>query len=117
MNWLSGSGVQAHSYSAVANVLSEMAWFGVVYLCISVTVSIVLLVTANKLFRLGGPKGMIRIIVLLVLALVGWVVFAVKKLSSNDPSVTAKGEIKKTIKKTSSWLDGLKKAWDDGKKE
>lgn len=93
------------------------AWFGVAYVLVSVTVTVLLLVGANKLLGFGGPKGMIRAIGLLVLAIIGWIVFAAKKAVNSDPDVTAKGEIKKTVKKVSSWLDDLKQTWDEGKKK
>jgi ABC-type transporter Mla subunit MlaD len=51
---------------------------------------------------------------LLVLVVVGFVVWAAKA-ATGRASGTANDQIRHTIRRTSSWMDGLKQEWDRGK--
>ncbi|MBI5862922.1 MAG: hypothetical protein HZB38_00130 [Planctomycetes bacterium] len=94
----------------------KLGWFAIAYACISLTVTVVMLVVANKAFKLGGPIGMVRSAFILVLVVVGFIVWATKKATGySPPGESANDQIKRTIRKTSSWLDGLKHEWDDAK--
>jgi len=98
-------------------LFEKIAWFGVIYICISVCVTLLCLLFLNKVFLLGGPLGMIRAIFLLILALIGLVLYGTKKATGNAKSdLTANEQIKDTIKKTSTWLNDLKKEWENGKR-
>ncbi len=88
-----------------------------VYACVSLTVTVLLLVFANKAFKLGGPVGMVRSIVILSLAGIGLVIWVIKALFGANVADTPNEEIKRTIKKTSAWLDDLKSEWDNAKKK
>lgn len=60
---------------------------------------------------------MIRGIFLLILAFIGLIVYGTKKATGSAKSdLTANKQIKDTIKKTSTWLNELKKEWENGKK-
>lgn len=61
---------------------------------------------------------MARAAFLLVLAVVGFVIWASKKATGySPPGETANDQIKWTIRKTSGWIDSLKKEWDAAKSE
>lgn len=98
-------------------VLERVAWFAVLYACVSLTVTVLLLVFANKAFKLGGPAGMVRSIVILSLAAIGFLIWVVKALLGGNVADTPNEEIKRTIKKTSAWLNDLKSEWDNAKKK
>lgn len=94
----------------------RLGWFAIAYACISLTVTVVMLVVANRAFKLGGPVGMVRFAFILVLVVVGFIVWATKKAAGySPPGESANDQIKRTIRKTSGWLDGLKHEWDDAK--
>ena len=98
-------------------MLENLGWFALVYACISITVTILMLVFANKTFKLGGPFGMIRTVAVLVIAGIGALIWVVKELFGSSTHGTLDEEVKSTIKKTSSWIDDLKNEWEDGKKK
>lgn len=98
-------------------MLKNIGWFAVVYASVSLTVTLLLLVFANKTFKLGGPIGMARTLVLLVLAVIGAVIWGGKSLSSSGQTRSLDDEIKHTVKKTSEFVDKLKKDWDDAKRQ
>ena len=98
-------------------MFEKVAWFGIVYICISVCVTLLCFLFLSKALSLGGPLGMIRGIFLLILALVGLIVYGTKKATGNAKSdLTADKQIKDTIRKTSNWLNELKQEWENGKK-
>lgn len=101
-------------YVIIEIVIEKLGWFTLAYACISITVTIILLVVANKTFRLGGPVGMARGIGLLILAVVGFIVWAAKSAAGKADG-SPNDQIKRTIRKTSNWLDSLKDEWDSGK--
>ncbi len=98
-------------------MLESIGWFALVYACISITVTILMLVFANKAFKLGGPLGMMRTVVVLVIAGVGVLIWVVKELFGSGSHGSLDEEVKTTIRKTSSWIENLKNEWDDGKKK
>ena len=93
-------------------MLEKAAWFVILYACISLSVTVLLLVFANRAFNLGGPWGVVRGIILLSLAAIGLVIWIVKSLLGADVAETPNEEIKRTIRKTSAWIDDLKSEWD-----
>ena len=95
-------------------MIEKIGWFALAYACISITVTIILLVVANKAFRLGGPVGMARGAFLLVLAVVGFIVWAAKSAAGKADG-SANDQIKRTVRKTSDWFESLKNEWDGGK--
>ena len=97
-------------------MLERFAWFAVLYACVSVAVTILMLVFANKAFKLGGPFGMVRTAVLIALAGVGLLVWIIKTLFGAQ-TASPNDEIKKTIHKTSAWIQGLKDEWDKSRRE
>ena len=97
-------------------MFERVAWFALIYACISVTVSVLMLIFANKTFKLGGPFGMARATGLIVLAFVGLLVFLAKSLFGGQTS-SLDDEVKNTIRKTSTWIEGLKDEWDKSKKD
>ena len=96
-------------------MLEKIGWFALFYACVSIGVTLLMLVFANRALHLGGPVGMVRSGFLIVMALVGLVVWVGKSLAGGDPD-SPNDEIKKTIRKTSAWLDDLKHEWDDSKR-
>lgn len=98
-------------------MLETIGWFALAYACISITVTILMLVFANKAFKLGGPLGMIRTIAVLIIAGIGVLIYVCKALFGGGTQGTLNDEVKSTIKKTSSWIDDLKNEWEDGKKK
>ncbi len=96
-------------------MLKEIGWFALIYACVSIAVTIFMLVVANRTLNLGGPIGMARSAILLVLAFVGLIIWAGKSVAGGNPG-TPDDEVKKAIRKTSAWFDGLKKEWDDSKR-
>lgn len=60
---------------------------------------------------------MVRSILILSLAAVGFVIWVVKALLGANVAKTPDEEIKRTIKKTSAWLDDLKSEWDNAKRK
>ena len=88
-------------------VLEKVGWFAIVYAWICLTATVVMLVIANKAFKLGGPIGMARGAFLLVLVLMGFMVW-VGKAASPHADGSANDQIKQTIRKTSSWMGRLK---------
>lgn len=99
-------------------MFEKLGWFAIAYACVSITVTLVMLAVANKALKLGGAFGMVRASFLLILAVVGFIIWASKKATGySPPGETANDQIKRTIRKTSSWMDGLKKEWDGAKGE
>jgi hypothetical protein len=96
-------------------MLEQIGWFALAYACISITVTLLMLVFANRAFDLGGPIGMARSAIVLIVALAGLIIWAGKSVAGGNPG-RPDDEVKKTIRKTSAWLDGLKKEWDDSKR-
>ena len=96
-------------------MLERIGWFVVAYACISITVTIIMVVAAKKAFHLGGPIDMARGAFLLVLAVIGFIIW-VGKAATGHADGSANDQIKRTVRKTSSWMDGLKEEWDGGKK-
>jgi protein-S-isoprenylcysteine O-methyltransferase Ste14 len=85
---------------------------------VSLTVTIAMVVFANKALKLGGPWGMVRTIVVLALAGIGLLIWVVKALFGANVADTPNEEmIKQTIKKTSAWLNDLKSEWDSAKRK
>lgn len=76
-----------------------------------------MLVFANKAFKLGGPFGMARSLILIVLAAIALVIWVGKSIFGDGSVGSLDNEVKTTVRKTSSWVDGLKKEWDDAKKD
>ena len=97
-------------------MLERVAWFAVIYACVSVAVTILMLVFANKTFKLGGPFGMARATGLIILAGAALVIWVLKGLFGGQKG-SLDSEIKTTIRKTSSWIDGLKDEWDNAKRK
>ena len=52
---------------------------------------------------------------LLGLAVIGFIIW-VGKAATGHADGSANDQIKRTVRKTSSWMDGLKEEWDGGKK-
>ncbi len=96
-------------------MFERVAWFALIYACISVTVTVLMLVFANKTFKLGGPFGMARAAGLIILAFVAVLIWIVKSLFGGQTG-SLDDEVKSTIRKTSSWIEGLKDEWDKSKK-
>lgn len=96
-------------------MIERFAWFAVIYACVSVAVTILMLLFANKAFGLGGPFGMARAAGLIVLAFIALVVWIVKS-AFGGPTRSLDDEVKSTIRKTSTWIEGLKDEWDKSKK-
>ncbi len=97
-------------------MLERVAWFAVIYGCVSVTVTIFMLVFANKTFKLGGPFGMARAAGLILLAGAALVIWVLKGLFGGQTG-SLDDEIKTMIRKTSTWIDGLKEEWDKAKRK
>ena len=97
-------------------MLERIAWFAVLYACVSITVTILMLVFTNKALKLGGPFGMVRTAVLIVLAVISLLVWIIKSLFGAQTG-SPNDEIKKTIRTTSRWVNGLKNEWDKAKRE
>jgi hypothetical protein len=99
-------------------VWEKIGWFAVAYACISLTVTLVMLVVANRALKLGGPIGMARSAGLLVLAVIGLIIWASRKVTGySPPGETPGDQIRRTVRKTSGWFDGLKDEWDQGKRD
>ncbi len=98
-------------------MLETLGWFAVVYACVSITVTILMLIFANKAFKLGGPLGMIRTVVILVVAGIGVLCYVCKELFGGGTQGSVRDGVKSTIRKTSSWLDDMKSEWEGGPKE
>lgn len=96
-------------------MFEKVAWFAVAYACVSITVTVLMLVFANKAFSLGGPLGMVRSIFLLLLAAVGLISWTAKALFSEGPTPPPSQEIKRTVRKASGWMNDLKSEWDNAK--
>lgn len=98
-------------------MLESIGWFALLYAFVSITVTILMLVFANKAFKLGGPLGMIRTGSLLVIAGIGVIIYVCKELFGSGTQGSLEDEVKSTIRKASSWIDNLKNEWEDGKKK
>lgn len=108
--------VRTTAFDTINGVWAKLGWFAIAYAALSLSVTVIMLIVANKAFKLGGPFGMVRAIFLLILAVVGFVIWAGKKATGySPPGETANDQIKKTIRNTSSWIDGLKQEWDKAK--
>ena len=95
-------------------MLERVAWFAVIYACVSLTVTLLMLIFANKAFKLGGPFGMARAAGLIILAFFAVLIWIVKSLFGGQTG-TLDDEVKSTIRKTSSWIERLKDEWDKPK--
>lgn len=60
---------------------------------------------------------MARSAILLVLAVVGFFVWAAKQATGHGSDDSVNDEVKKTIRKTSRWIDDLKNEWEDNKRK
>lgn len=99
-------------------MFENLGQFAIAYACVSITVTLVMLAVANRSLKLGGAFGMVRASFLLVLAVVGFITWVLKKVTGDSPpGETAHDQIRRTIRKTSSWLDSLQKEWDGAKGE
>ena len=78
-------------------MLEKATWFAVIYACISISVTVLMLVFANKALRLRGSVGMVRALCPLVLAVAGLIGYVLREIFGSQDSIRKpSGEIKKT---------------------
>lgn len=76
--------------------------------------TLIMVIAARKVLRFGGPIDMARGAFLLILAVVGFIIW-VGKAATGHAQGSANDQIKRTIRKTSNWMDGLRAEWEGGK--